>query len=161
MVLNAFRHHRGRHKPILVIDLRVIECSTPFGITEVGTYWNYFDAARESVLNAFRHHRGRHTAEKVGDFLREKVLNAFRHHRGRHATTRRGLAFSPLCSTPFGITEVGTVSFLGPLAYLIVLNAFRHHRGRHSCRDNRVRTRELLCSTPFGITEVGTRAADQ
>ena len=38
-----------------------------------------------------------------------------------------------LCSTPFGITEVGMLSLPGGAAALTrVLNAFRHHRGGHA-----------------------------
>ena len=160
-------------------------CSTPFGITEVGT-WRagvIVDPGR-LVLNAFRHHRGgRHAEGRAGihRLVRAQrlsasqrwahqtlphpqrqpiVLNAFRHHRGgrdrvcdscldhvlsaqRLSASQRWarvppLASSPipgLCSTPFGITEVGA-SFV-----------------------NATTVTGSACSTPFGITEVGTPAA--
>ena len=132
-VLNAFRHHRGRH--VKVSDGRLL---------------------RNVVLNAFRHHRGRHAVEQLDQLRPSSVLNAFRHHRGRHALGLHGVKRGVLCSTPFGITEVGTERAKahdddGGL----VLNAFRHHRGRHLARRAKA-TRCLKCSTPFGITEVGT-----
>ena len=107
-VLNAFRHHRGRHtqllKPLAAYHgaqrlsasqrsapagigtcvLKLVRCSTPFGITEVGTS------------------------------LRKEI----------HRTVIE-------CSTPFGITEVGTIDHHRSTLNLNVLNAFRHHRGRH------------------------------
>ena len=59
------------------------------------------------------------------------VLNAFRHHRGRHLKEADFEPGENTCSTPFGITEVGTLR-VGPVDGLLrVLNAFRHHRGRH------------------------------
>ena len=60
-VLNAFRHHRGRHVRLSIMSERLRMCSTPFGITEVGTGVG-LDLGRPAtdVLNAFRHHRGRH-----------------------------------------------------------------------------------------------------
>ena len=63
-----------------------------------------------------------------------RVLNAFRHHRGRHLNVAAFKLGTLLCSTPFGITEVGTRSALPD------------------------RCGTIRCSTPFGITEVGTRS---
>jgi len=107
------------------------------------------------------------------------VLNAFRHHRGGHfwtferkpiiclcstpfGITEVGIPPMPLnrsstlmCSTPFGITEVGIPLPLPPWLVVEVLNAFRHHRGGHPPRQNVDRARRAECSTPFGITEVG------
>ena len=40
-------------------------------------------------------------------------------------------ARNEVCSTPFGITEVGTTIILRSGSEREVLNAFRHHRGRH------------------------------
>ena len=65
------------------------ECSTPFGITEVGmpaSIARFRDFA--DVLNAFRHHRGGHVARLDQTDQRLQVLNAFRHHRGGHAVRR-------------------------------------------------------------------------
>ncbi len=111
-------------------------CSTPFGITEVGTLAaDAFETAR-LVLNAFRHHRGRHERSRL------------RHRRGhRWCSTPFGITevgtgkppdadstHAARCSTPFGITEVGTRTRTGTwsIGSSEVLNAFRHHRGRHS-----------------------------
>ena len=181
-VLNAFRHHRGRH--------------TPFEATVLQFF---------IVLNAFRHHRGRHASPPARSCRRPRcaqrlsasqrsargersarssnpacaqrlsasqrsarkcpgdrryeciVLNAFRHHRGRHGRLRGGVRPTRKCSTPFGITEVGTrIHLHRNVISTHVLNAFRHHRGRHS-RRGRCETLRGACSTPFGITEVGTR----
>ena len=58
------------------------------------------------------------------------------------------------CSTPFGITAVGSWRVCHIWEWLKVLNAFRHH----GCREDPEGTsgiRNLLCSTPFGITAVG------
>ncbi len=102
--------------------------------------------------------RGRHSRAASRARWKRKVLNALRHHRGRHnaneamrmledecstpcGITEVGTSRSPLyvsqptwCSTPCGITEVGTASSLTP------------------------EPPSQLCSTPCGITEVGTNA---
>jgi len=60
-VLNAFRHHRGGHAGSHRSLKRWTQCSTPFGITEVGIRRTDRRAGGETwVLNAFRHHRGGH-----------------------------------------------------------------------------------------------------
>ncbi len=169
----------GTHRPTRLLP-RLDLCSTPCGITEVGTHRNHPDHDRriEPVLNALRHHRGRHGVSTRGSPARRTVLNALRHHRGRHTSTRpsrseprcaQRLAASQrsaqragsawisraMCSTPCGITEVGTPRKLGRrpptacaqrlaasqrsarfcvqlvLLFVRVLNALRHHRGRH------------------------------
>ena len=131
-VLNAFRHHRGRHlqgvatatgKPMCSTPFGITEvgtrpgqllrpahpaCSTPFGITEVGTRRTGRHGRTGRVLNAFRHHRGRHGHLNAGRETESRVLNAFRHHRGRHPSAWPCSTTSLRCSTPFGITEVGT-----------------------------------------------------
>ncbi len=155
-VLNAFRHHRGGHTFAASPVVRFGPCSTPFGITEVGTRiprprkprfpcaqrlsasqrwapsglvrglrlklgaqrlsasqrWALASRGRESpdsrVLNAFRHHRGGHPPASSGGYGLNLVLNAFRHHRGGHHLAAGASAVFVLCSTPFGITEVGT-----------------------------------------------------
>ena len=61
IVLNAFRHHGGRHSWERSDKLHDLECSTPFGITEGVTLSIVVPEALSSyVLNAFRHHGGRH-----------------------------------------------------------------------------------------------------
>ena len=135
-VLNAFRHHRGRHASARRrVESDASTCSTPFGITEVGT-----------VEPQHRDHRARRCAQRLSASQRSalkrsmlrpcwraRVLNAFRHHRGRHVADARSRSALTVCSTPFGITEVGT-------------------GGTRDAAMHRVQ-----CSTPFGITEVGTR----
>ena len=110
-------------------------CSTPFGITEVGT---------EPASRVALEHR--------------QVLNAFRHHRGGHiAATSVTARCRLMCSTPFGITEVGIT--------LRRHDRRRDRRGaqRLSASQRWARRSQLtspdrstMCSTPFGITEVGT-----
>ena len=86
-----------------------LECSTPFGITEVGTRnpppmpllatcAQRLSASQRSALGP-----------AGGSFAWPAVLNAFRHHRGRHTVTNAGFPTAMTCSTPFGITEVGTL----------------------------------------------------
>ena len=98
---------------------RGCKCSTPFGITEVGI-WNAVVPIllQLSVLNAFRHHRGgHHVRTDVAGWL-TKVLNAFRHHRGGHDVERRERETEFVCSTPFGITEVGIPGFVGCCSWM-------------------------------------------
>ncbi len=132
-VLNALRHHCGRHEQIP--DDR----SCGF-----------------EVLNALRHHCGRHRTQAARKKDRERaqrlaaslrsalgtgsgcstgsgVLNALRHHCGRHTYMLGDEARVNACSTPCGITAVGT---------------------QH---DGVITADHLQCSTPCGITAVGTR----
>ena len=85
------------------------ECSTPFGITEVGILGydtpRYLDKCSAQRLSAsqrwaYRGLDGRQSAQR-------EVLNAFRHHRGGHTVTAALTTQAKKCSTPFGITEVG------------------------------------------------------
>ena len=107
-VLNAFRHHRGRHPSASRNNTTGGKCSTPFGITEVGTRVKQVAVDGVDVLNAFRHHRGRHAQSQRPRTRVLDVLNAFRHHRGRHGAVNVMVDGHNTCSTPFGITEVGT-----------------------------------------------------
>ncbi len=139
-VLNAFRHHRGRHAAAC---MRTVSTA-------------------HRVLNAFRHHRGRHSADRHADRgMPLSVLNAFRHHRGRHIQADAQRSSSRIGAQRLSASQrsarrgAGGSSSSGD-----VLNAFRHHRGRHSCRQDAVKARDSMCSTPFGITEVGTQFRD-
>ena len=185
-------------------------CSTPFGITEVGTDRSRsLQYRRQSVLNAFRHHRGRHReagrhGRTVGDVLNafrhhrgrhskgsthaprnNPVLNAFRHHRGRHRRANLRRHRSRMCSTPFGITEVGTrrlrakTSGCPRAQRLSASQRSAHGTGRTASKARRCAQRLSAsqrsalpddlpgftfpgeCSTPFGITEVGTLAMNE
>src|SRR5262245_61233525 len=95
---------------------------------------------------------GRHRIREV-----IRVLNAFRHHCCRHRTLPNRAVTCSWCSTPFGITAVGTIRVReGVVDEYRVLNAFRHHCCRH-LQYAPVWRAVNLCSTPFGITAVGTR----
>ncbi len=135
-VLNALRHHRGRHggNPNGSSDAMSV-CSTPCGITEVGTAPGRPDQSSEFA-----------SAQRLAASQRSALCSA---------------GFGPItltCSTPCGITEVGT-SWM-PWSRLVapgrVLNALRHHRGRHGDGDSSSESSMMECSTPCGITEVGT-----
>ena len=136
------------------------------------------------VLNAFRHHRGGHSSAQRACCSLGTVLNAFRHHRGGHpehgmrhddadecaqrlsASQRwasrqlEATQASPvMCSTPFGITEVGMRCLSRSSAMhrqcstpfgITEVGIAEHARRPVALHE---------CSTPFGITEVGIRAA--
>ena len=185
-MLNALRHHRGRHVQLerhaahcsrraqrLAASQRSARtsstdrlprtptCSTPCGITEVGTFSVRIAgmAVVQSVLNALRHHRGRHDRSPACSRRRPCCAQ-------RLAASQRSARLSPRwsltallgCSTPCGITEVGTGHGLTPRAV---------HSAMCStpCGITEVGTigaaaaqrRRFMCSTPCGITEVGTR----
>ncbi len=107
-VLNAFRHHRGGHPRPGWGRTGDEVCSTPFGITEVGT--RRIPAVLSIVSCAQRLSASQRWARADGTStaIAEIVLNAFRHHRGGHLPANPPLRSQSMCSTPFGITEVGT-----------------------------------------------------
>ena len=65
-MLNAFRHHRGRHPHGLEL-MHVIHCAQRLSASQRSAR----SAARldramgSDVLNAFRHHRGRHIGGRI------------------------------------------------------------------------------------------------
>ena len=110
-VLNAFRHHRGGHdRPLGAGACQVNECSTPFGITEVGmselrAAWtarcwcstpfgitevgithmpSSVVAARLGAQRLSASQRWASSRALVPCEQANSVLNAFRHHRGGH-----------------------------------------------------------------------------
>ncbi len=153
-MLNAFRHHGCREIPSVFRSSVVYQCSTPFGITAVGSPCGRvrkptarcaqrLSASRLSgacraprgrracsVLNAFRHHGCR---EQRSPSCAPTIRSAQRLSASRLSGVPGGVSAADLdaCSTPFGITAVGSVirrDLLTPL---------------------------VRCSTPFGITAVG------
>ena len=114
-VLNAFRHHRGRH------DARILacgpwlspdRCSTPFGITEVvHLRWCVLD--RCSPLCAQRLSASLRSAHRFVDALRWTLSTRAQRLSASLRSAHASLGPSPRpagsCSTPFGITEVGTL----------------------------------------------------
>ncbi len=133
----------------------------------------------QGVLNAFRHHRGGHIALPHFTHTGALVLNAFRHHRGGHRPARPSKApessaqrlsasqrWAPDdsgepydflgCSTPFGITEVGTTSAVVKLALGSLCSTPFGITEVGTCPITKLAAPVARCSTPFGITEVGT-----
>ena len=94
MVLNAFRHHRGGHDAAAERRLVAqVQCSTPFGITEVGIPSQPPDSCIDSSAVC---------STPFG--ITEVGMPA-----GVDAATGR----DSRCSTPFGITEVGIDWYVG------------------------------------------------
>jgi len=89
--------------------VRCFKCSTPFGITEVGIpeirSRPCSRAPSAQRLSASQRWAYFHTPITESDQM--SVLNAFRHHRGGHLLFVQVKQRINLCSTPFGITEVG------------------------------------------------------
>ena len=155
LVLNAFRHHRGRHTIGIAHHDITNKCSTPFGITEVGTAAPAAPAVVSPVLNAFRHHRGRHILAVICLGVCILCSTPFGITEVGTRVGSEPVGVGSVCSTPFGITEVGTRRGRPIPRRARVLNAFRHHRGRHLVHCLWAHP-DKMCSTPFGITEVGT-----
>ena len=134
-------------------------CSTPFGITEVGT----LPASAQPG---------------IGDRMCSTPFGIT--EAGTSPSTSTRALERPACSTPFGITEAGTVGGsarhrLGmrcstPFGITEAARAVRRSSSACSAcaqrlsaslrwarrRGRRRRVGELRCSTPFGITEAGT-----
>ena len=154
-VLNALRHHRGRHTTLVPMTKKRTLCSTPCGIKEVGTSGGQNARELPAVLNALRHHRGRHVQ---GDRIRPP---------GEVCSTPCGITEvgtpdfklkrhdGSMCSTPCGITEVGTCH---PQSYSqLRRSAQRLAASQRSALVGYFSGRGYpMCSTPCGITEVGT-----
>ena len=109
-VLNAWRRHCGRHQdPRSVLDCRSV-CSTPGGVTAVGTV----------ILNP--------TVRQAEMCSTPGGVTAV-------GTTGAGVwaLAAAKCSTPGGVTAVGTAGFgAGVPGERLVLNAWRRHCGRHN-----------------------------
>ena len=206
MVLNALRHHRGRHAHGRDRDADCRRCAQRLAASQrsalpamalIGRHLmraQRLAASQRSapadpqhgsrlcrVLNALRHHRGCGTARS--SLRRSRLTCAQRLAASQRSARPSGLRSRrapELCSTPCGITEVGTRPLAAIRPCVKVLNALRHHRGWHepvnvsALRDIDSAQRlaasqrsapvaavdrlpiKLMCSTPCGITEVGT-----
>ena len=162
-----------------------VTCSTPFGITEVGMSASGASAVPASPgaqrLSASQRWAYAYlvagTSDNSWGAQRLSASQRWACRIARTGSTRRVMCSTPFgitevgiqswqigmrmtrqqCSTPFGITEVGMRSPDRRIGRAqTVLNAFRHHRGGHASRPEAER-RHVGCSTPFGITEVGMR----
>ncbi len=112
---------------------RVKECSTPFGIYEVGT--SQESSPNDSVTSCSTPFGIYEVGTRSSDSFSSIALSAQRLSASmRLARFQRSpsVHLVPMCSTPFGIYEVGTSR---PNLYLPARSG---------------------CSTPFGIYEVGT-----
>ena len=186
-MLNALRHHEvGTACDSATSVACPRRCSTPCGITEVGT-----TASAVGAIGCWS------CAQRLAASLRSahvwRIAIAAIH---LECSTPCGITevgtgsgsqirvLGQMCSTPCGITEVGTPptlpnsalsvyvlnalrhhrgrhdaeSRIKPARVRPVLNALRHHRGRHTRRSRSIGLRPIVCSTPCGITEVGTSA---
>ena len=132
-------------------------CSTPFGITAVGSGDARQRRALPAVLNAFRHHGCRESAPEARSAVSYIVLNAFRHHGCREqrsgcAGGRRGSVLNafrhhgcresparPSSATRAGAQRLSASRLSGVQRVGVerdarrVLNAFRHHGCRERC----------------------------
>ncbi len=62
-----------------------------------------------------------------------------------------------MCSTPYGIRGLGTISKVRHKMNLVsVLNALRHQRFGHAKLSKRPSIAATVCSTPYGIRGLGT-----
>ena len=86
------------------------------------------------------------------------MLNAFRHHRGRHHEDQSRSRGQEECSTPFGITEVGTRPDVVAVASVTSAQRLSASQRSAQCVERAGLPGWVECSTPFGITEVGTTA---
>ena len=157
-VLNAFRHHRGGHTSGSWWVTSSLDCAQRLSASQRWASAGASSSVKpKRVLNAFRHHRGGHpgpAAAVLADTYGAQRLSASQ----RWACPGKDPTGSTLhlCSTPFGITEVGILGHVVQARGVgRVLNAFRHHRGGHVDLSEGVGRDDTACSTPFGITEVG------
>src|SRR5581483_5437576 len=146
----------GTHRAAISIDVNT-QCSTPVGVTVVGTTW---PGSRDTIRGrcstpvgvtvvgtlpaARRRGRGGECAQRLSASLWSAptpapvavggagVLNACRRHCGRHTAVMGELGEAAKCSTPVGVTVVGTAGAVRRLGVAhLVLNACRRHCGRH------------------------------
>ena len=133
-------------------------CSTPGGVTAVGTstwlWWMVLSVCAQRLAASLRSAQFRPALAPA----RVGVLNAWRRHCGRHVAALKFLhQIRSLCSTPGGVTAVGTAGHgRRGGGDELVLNAWRRHCGRHGSTSGPCSARPSRCSTPGGVTAVGT-----
>ena len=155
-MLNASRRHCGRHHGYRFRSGDRLACSTPRGVTVVGT------ASRARLRS------GCTCAQRLAASLWSarvpagpdrrllRVLNASRRHCGRHVFRPALIDGFSVCSTPRGVTVVGTPPPGAAPGGQQVLNASRRHCGRHNTVITGSAGGPWTCSTPRGVTVVGT-----
>ena len=141
---------------VTTADRATCMCSTPFGITDYIGRSSRRPAPRTNGaqrLSASRIISG--GAAEVQHARGHGVLNAFRHHGlYRMETVTEPPPGSPLCSTPFGITDYIGRSTVNS-AILCPSSAQRLSASRIISGRPRLPAGALarMCSTPFGITD--------
>ena len=140
---------------------RCTMCSTPFGITEVGT--PSLRLSRHAWLRAQRLSASQRSARDDSRAVADGIARAQRlsaSQRSAHVVSPADLEADRACSTPFGITEVGTRRRAIPVR--VTGSAQRLSASQRSARrrPGAVSGPSAECSTPFGITEVGTSGLD-
>src|SRR6185312_3341260 len=108
-VLNAFRHHRGRHPEPAWPSVARSRCAQRLSASQRSAPEPADLTWTPPVTSAQRLSASQRSAPLAVVGLAAKrgfVLNAFRHHRGRHNRLPKKSRGVCACSTPFGITEV-------------------------------------------------------
>ena len=162
-VLNAFRHHRGRHRTAGVRTT----ASAGAQRLSASPRWSHpaSSARRFDESSAQRLSASPKWCTAIADRrwrCRQRVLNAFRHHRSGHGFAgRRVRSAMSECSTPFGITEVVTAAI--PRSWTSDVRCSTPFGITEAAlrRYDLAAAADCLCSTPFGITEVGTTRSER
>ena len=119
------------------------ECSTPFGITEVGTRLGPVDACRvvrcSTPFGITEVARRTTAVARPADRCAQRLSAS---QRWARRCSRRAVAAVDVCSTPFGITEVGIAPFQTPSIKQLAQRGFQ---GR--CRKPAKSGRAWACPT--------------
>ncbi|MDB5307795.1 MAG: hypothetical protein JWO38_1997, partial [Gemmataceae bacterium] len=107
-VLNASRRHWGRHGVVSSNLTTSMPCSTPLGVTGVGTPRTRRRRPSRSGAQRLSASLGSAHVERSQNLAGGRVLNASRRHWGRHTLRVVSCARCEECSTPLGVTGVGT-----------------------------------------------------
>ena len=161
--------------------VRADECSTPFGITVVGTGTtaakgltdqgaqrlsaSLWSARSVAALPASLCYCAQRLSASLwsapGVWIAPRpaayeVLNAFRHHCGRHAVPAAGSGPSRRCAQRLSASLWSARQMLGSDRYQAACSAQRLSASLWSAPGGVVVPGVPQCSTPFGVTVVGT-----